>query len=80
MSLRFRRSLRIAPGVRHAFCAEDVDYLRTMNRPKGQPIVIAIMGGVAGYVLCGEALRMVDPSMDSSVIRFFSALAGIVLA
>ncbi len=61
-------------------CAEDIDYLRTMNRPKGQPIVIAIMGGVAGYVLCGEALRRVDPSMDSSVIRFFSALAGIVLA
>ena len=50
----------------------------TMNRPKGQPIVIAIMGGVAGYVLCGEALRRVDASMDSSVIRFFSALAGIV--
>ena len=38
------------------------------------------MGAVAGYVLCGEALRMVDPAMDRSLIRFFSALAGIVLA
>jgi hypothetical protein len=51
-----------------------------MNRPKGQYFVIAIMGGVAGYVLCGEVLRRVDPSMDSSVIRFFSAVAGIVFA
>jgi hypothetical protein len=51
-----------------------------MSRPKLQRIVISSMGAVAGYVLCGEALRMVDPSTDSSVIRFFSALAGIVFA
>jgi hypothetical protein len=51
-----------------------------MNPPKVQRIVIATLGAFCGYVLCGEALRMVDPSMDSSVIRFFSTLVGIVLA
>jgi hypothetical protein len=51
-----------------------------MNRPNLQRIMIACLGAVCGYVLCGEALRMVDPAMDRSVIRFFSALAGMTLA
>ena len=51
-----------------------------MSRSKLQSIVISSMGAVAGYVLCGVALRMVDPAMDRSLIRLFSALAGIVLA
>ncbi len=51
-----------------------------INPPKAQRLVIAGVGAVAGYVLCGEALRMVDPVMDLGVIRFFSALAAIAFA
>jgi hypothetical protein len=51
-----------------------------MNRPKVQRTIIASLGSVAGFVLCGTVLIMVDPAMDLNVIRLLSALAGIVLA
>jgi len=51
-----------------------------MKQPKIQRTVIAGMGAVAGFALCGTVLITVDPAMDLTVIRFFSALAGIVLA
>ncbi len=53
-----------------------------MDRPKAnlQRIVMAGLGAVAGYMLCGFILEMIDPSTDVSVLRFFSALAGLVCA
>jgi len=47
---------------------------------KARRIIVAGMGAVAGFMLCGTVLIMADPSMDLSVIRFFSVLAGILLA
>ncbi len=41
---------------------------------------MAGLGAVAGYMLCGFILEMIDPSTDVSVLRFFSALAGLVCA
>ena len=51
-----------------------------MKQPRVQRNVIAGMGAVAGFMLCGTVLITVDPAMDLTVIRFFSALTGIVLA
>jgi hypothetical protein len=45
-----------------------------------QRILIGGLGAVAGYMLCGWILHMIDPFMDVSVARFFSALVGIVFA
>ena len=51
-------------------------------RPKASPerFLITGMGAVAGYMLCGVILRMIGPSSDESVIRLFSALAGVLFA
>jgi len=43
-------------------------------------VLIAGLGAAVGYVLCGGILHIIDPFMDVSVARFFSALAGIVFA
>ena len=53
-----------------------------MNRPKAnlRRIGMAGLGAVIGYTLCGFILEMIAPSMDVSVIRFFSALTGLVYA
>jgi hypothetical protein len=42
--------------------------------------LIAGLGAVAGYMLCGVILEMIAPATDVSVARFFSALAGMVFA
>jgi hypothetical protein len=59
------------------------DILHTENlQPKANMdrVLIAGLGAAAGYMLCGGILHMIDPFMDVSVARFFSALAGIVFA
>jgi hypothetical protein len=43
-------------------------------------LLIAGLGAFAGYMLCGEILRMIDPFTDVSMIRFFSAITGMVFA
>ena len=42
--------------------------------------LIAGLGVMAGYMLCGVILRMIGPSSDESVIRLFSVLAGVLFA
>ena len=51
-------------------------------RPKANPerFLIAGLGAAAGYMLCGVILEMIGPSRDESVIRLFSALAGVLFA
>ena len=51
-------------------------------RPKAnlERVLIAGLGAVAGYMLCWMILKMIDPTMDVSVARFFSALTGVVFA
>jgi hypothetical protein len=61
-------------------CPENV--LRQELRPKAstERLLITGLGAVAGYMLCGMILRMIGPSSDESVIRWFSALAGVLFA
>ena len=45
-----------------------------------QRVIILVLAAITGYMLCGGILRMIDPFMDVSVTRFFSALTGLVFA
>ena len=40
--------------------------------------LIVGLGAVAGYMLCGGILYMIDPFTDVSVSRFFSVIAAMV--
>jgi hypothetical protein len=42
--------------------------------------LIAGLGAFAGYMLCGAILQTIDPFTDVTMIRFFSAITGMVFA
>jgi hypothetical protein len=42
--------------------------------------LIAGLGVMAGYMLCGGIFNIIDPFADVSVVRFFSALTGLLFA
>jgi hypothetical protein len=61
--------------------------VRCPKTPLSQPCqanlersLIAGLGAVAGYMLCGWILYMIDPFTDVSVSRFFRVIAGVVFA